>query len=137
MASTRHTPTPHHQRVDWWPSSSAAAGAPAAQGGAKLVLLSDLGGTNARFELRRISADASGDADEAVVQCGSYPTVGPDAVPGSGSGFEALVARFLADAGGVTPDQCVLAVCGPVTDGAACERPLPLGSPHPTTATVW
>ena len=130
MASTRHTPTPHHQRVEWWPSSSAGAGAPAAQGGAKLVLLSDLGGTNARFELGRIGA--SGDADEAV-QSGRYPTVGPDAVPGSGSGFEALVARFLADAGGVTPDQCVLAVCGPVTDGAACERPLPL---LPTTAAA-
>ena len=46
-SSTRHTPTPHHQRVDWWPSSAAGAGgAPAAQGGAKPVLLSDLGGTN-------------------------------------------------------------------------------------------
>ena len=29
-----------------------------------------------------------------------------------------LVARFLAEAG-AQPDQCVLAVCGPVTDGAA------------------
>ena len=88
--------------------------------------------------VKRSSADASGDADEAVVSSGSYPTVGPDAVPGSGSGFEALVARFLADAGGVTPDQCVLAVCGPVTDGAACELPALSRPPHPirSAATV-
>ena len=79
----------------------------------KLILLSDVGGTNARFELRRMDADS----DE-LVSTATYPTVAPDAAPGSGSGMEALVARFLAEqapAGGapLVPDHCVLAVCGP------------------------
>ncbi len=48
----------------------------------KIVLLSDVGGTNARFELRRMDADGS---DE-LLGTATYPTVTPDAAPGSGSG---------------------------------------------------
>ena len=85
----------------------------------KLVLLSDVGGTNARFELRRMDTDS----DE-LVATATYPTVAADAAAGSGSGMEALVAKFLAEqapdgAPPVVPDQCVLAVCGPVVEGEA------------------
>ena len=85
----------------------------------KLVLVSDVGGTNARFELRQMDEDS----DE-LVATATYPTVTQDSAPGSGSGMEALVSKFLAEqavAGGppVVPDQCVLAVCGPVVDGEA------------------
>lgn len=115
---------------------------------AKLVLLSDVGGTNARFELRRLGTAA----DELVYTTTyaathlchppfcvsvmtvahnssclapswqrSYPTVAADAVAGSGSCMEALVARFLAEAPAEArqPEQCVLAVCGPVVEGEA------------------
>jgi glucokinase len=79
-----------------------------------LVLLSDLGGTNARFQLHEVH-----EAGSEVVLAASYPTVLPDAVKGSGSAFEGLVSRFIAEAGGVLPELCVMAVCGPVVDGAA------------------
>jgi glucokinase len=51
----------------------------------------------------------------------SYPTVAADAVAGSGSCMEALVVRFLAEAPAEArqPEQCVLAVCGPVVEGEA------------------
>ena len=81
-----------------------------------LVLLSDLGGTNARFELRQVGAEGSTDE---VVHAASFPTVAPDAVVGSGSAFEALVAKFIEESGGLPPQLCVMAVCGPVVDGAA------------------
>ena len=56
----------------------------------KLVLLSDLGGTNCRFELRRVTTEpGSSDGDELVFSA-SYPTVAADAPPGSGSGFEGV-----------------------------------------------
>jgi glucokinase len=51
----------------------------------KIVLLSDVGGTNARFELRRMGADT----DE-LLATETYPTVTPDAAPGSGSGTSTL-----------------------------------------------
>jgi glucokinase len=62
-----------------------------------VVLLSDLGGTNARFELHQ---------NGSVVCRKTYPTVSPDASPKSGSAFEALVAQFLVEAG-IQPDICV------------------------------
>ena len=84
----------------------------------KHVLLSDVGGTNARFELRRIGVAPSG-SDE-LVHTATYPTVGPGAQQGSGSAMEALVSRFLGECqADAQPDQCVLAVCGPVVDGSA------------------
>lgn len=63
------------------------------------------------------------ESDE-LVSTATYPTVTADAAPGSGSGMEALVAKFLAEqtspsGAPVTPDQCVLAVCGPVVEGEA------------------
>ncbi len=94
-------------------AASAASAAPPAPLRAPL-LISDVGGTNARFELHLPGGSACFRR--------TYPTVGADAAPGAGSQMEALVARFLADAGAAghpPPALCVLAVCGPVVDGAA------------------
>ena len=74
----------------------------------KLMLLSDLGGTNARFELRRGAS---------IVHKNAFPTVEPNTKTGS---FEALVLRFLDEVPKTQkPDIAVMGVCGPVIDGAA------------------
>ena len=122
----------------------------------QLLLIGDVGGTNARFALYHVASQKDG----AVFQQ-TYPTVASNAIPGSGSQLEALVTRFLVDATsalaaataaaaaaaasaahtGSSMDTnvsalqtaaekplpvpsadnllCVLAVCGPVVNGAA------------------
>jgi glucokinase len=87
------------------------------------VLIGDLGGTNCRFQLHRLTpCPKEGEAEcssELLCQM-TYPTVpSADAVPGC-SCFEALVRLFLDEhAEWPAPDLCVLAVCGPVVEGAA------------------
>ena len=90
-------------------------------GADQVVLLSDLGGTNARFELHRISCHGEDELESQLICRASYPTVSRGAVAGSGSGFEALVRQFLDEhcAAHCAPDLCVMGVCGPVTEGAA------------------
>lgn len=76
-----------------------------------LALITDLGGTKARFQLLRLALDPEQDT---VLVGITYPTA-------SARGFEELVARFIAseDVAGRRPDLCVCAVCGPVIDGEA------------------
>eukprot|EP00937_MAST-01D_sp_MAST-1D-sp2_P001244 g1244.t1 len=92
--------------------------------GTKVALLSDLGGTNARFELWRLSSELTGtDDDEQEVQAADELLAAATYATASAQGFEGLVERFLQSehvAGrGHVPDLCACAVCGPIIEGEA------------------
>jgi hypothetical protein len=106
-----------------------------------VVLLSNLGATNARFQLRRLSTTSgmlqSGDARTILHEATWDLAGGTDQATGAGSSsgdgaYERLVARFLLEAatataaqeggpqsGAAGPELCVVAVCGSVLDGVA------------------
>ena len=79
----------------------------------RLVLISDLGGTNCRFQLHRLNLD---DGECEIVVEKKYPTIDR----GKDSSFQNHISTFLRDTrGSGRPDMCVFAVCGPVVDGVA------------------
>jgi glucokinase len=86
----------------------------------RIALISDLGATNARFELLRVNDSAP--FQHTVLHSATYPTA-------SASNFPELVRRFVAGAPEAPPSACACAVCGPVTDGAAYCASQVLGEP--------